>query len=552
MSFLVFSTIRARLTALLCVFAISLSAITFFAYTRMKYIDGNFAEYHASAVTSQMHILMINRDMNYVSRLTRSIMLGDDYSKNMSALDERINDIYSYFDVIRNAANSMRERNQAAALVSSLDVSLADTRAFLEDGRKRMRSLGEVGRTAETLQEAWKGYHGAATPLANTARESFRTLSQQVQKLMDTNQQETRDAISQSSQILVSVAAVVLALAIVAALWLTRSITSPLNQLRQAIEGIERDSDLRRRVNLASQDELGATGAAVDKMLDKFHRIIKQVINATEEVNSATKSVESITSDTTSGVRRQQSEIEQVATAMNQMSATVQQVAQHAIGAADAAGSADKETQQGRRVVETTMDSINELAGEVERATTVINTLGEDSQNIGKVLDVIRGIAEQTNLLALNAAIEAARAGEQGRGFAVVADEVRTLASRTQNSTKEIQEMISRLQQGSGEAVAVMEIGRTRARSSVERAGEAGQSLQLISDAVTAISDMNTQIASAADQQSSVAEDINRKVVNINSIAEKSVDAIEQVTVATRQLSQLSSELQSMVQQFRA
>ena len=546
------ASIRSRLLVMVSLFGICLLGISLFAVNRLHYIDGNFTEYHAIAVNSEVHILKINRDMNYVSRLTRSIMLGDDYAKNMKKLDQRIGDIYSYFDIIRKSAAGMQDRQKAEVLIQALDKALADTRAFLEDGRTRMQSLEKVERTAEMLHTTWQGYHTAATPLAEKARDSFRVVTAMVEQMMKDNHSETTKAIGGSSTTLMLTAGILLVMGFMLAFMLMRSITCPLNQLRMAIEGIEQDSDLRRRVNLHSNDELGATATAVDKMLEKFHRIIQQVISATHEVNQATGRVAAITSDTTNGVRRQQAEIEQVATAMNEMSATVQEVAQHAVSAAGAANSADKETRQGDQVVQSTIASINDLAGEVERATTVIHKLGEDSENIGKILDVIRGVAEQTNLLALNAAIEAARAGEQGRGFAVVADEVRTLASRTQNSTKEIHDMIGRLQQGSREAVEVMEVGRNRARSSVERASEAGQSLQLISGAVTAITDMNTQIASAAEEQTAVAEDINRKVVNINGIADQSVEAITQVADATQKLSALSAELQAMVQQFRA
>ena len=546
------ASIRSRLLIMVSLFGISLLGVSLFAVNRLHYIDGNFTEYHAIAVASEVNILKINRDMNYVSRLTRSIMLGDDYAANMKKLDSRIADIYSFFETMKKSAAGMRDQAKAQTLIKSLDNALVDTRAFLEDGRNRMNALAKVERNAETLQATWHGYHTAATPLAEKARDSFRVVTAMVEQMMKDNHNDTTDAITGSSTTLMITAGMILVLGIILSFALVFSITRPLNQLRMAIEGIERDSDLRRRVELDSKDELGATAAAVDKMLEKFHRIIRQVISSTQEVNQATGRVAAITSDTTNGVRQQQTEIELVATAMNEMSATVQEVANHAMSAAEAANSADTETRQGSQVVQTTIGAINDLAGEVERATSVIHKLGEDSENIGRVLDVIRGVAEQTNLLALNAAIEAARAGEQGRGFAVVADEVRTLASRTQNSTMEIQDMIGRLQQGAREAVEVMEVGRNRARSSVERASEAGQSLQLISGAVTAITDMNTQIASAAEEQTAVAEDINRKVVNINGIADQSVEAITQVADATQKLSALSAELQAMVQQFRA
>lgn len=546
------STIRGRLITLVGLFAVCTAGLVGFAISRLNHIESNFTDYHTVSVASEERILMINRDMNFVSRLTRSIMLGDDYASNMKKLDENINAIYKYFDEIKEASNKLRDRSKVNTLDKALADSLRDTRAFLEDGRNRMQALEKVERTPDVLQQAWKGYHQAATPLANTARDSFKLVTKLVHDEMNNTHDETSSAIYDSNRVLLIVTALVFILGIAFAFWLTSSIIKPIEHLRQTISSIEQDSDLRRRIDLHSHDEIGSTSTAIDKMLDKFHHIIQQVINSTKDVNSSTMNVASITSETTQGVHQQQSEIEQVATAMNQMSATVQEVARNAVVAAEAATTADQETQQGQRVVDATIEAINSLAEEVERTTTVIHKLGEDSEAIGKVLDVIRGIAEQTNLLALNAAIEAARAGEQGRGFAVVADEVRTLASRTQNSTMDIQNMITRLQQGARDAVKVMESGRSRARNSVERASEAGVSLKNIAKAVTAISEMNTQIASAAEEQSAVSDDINSKVVKINNIAETSVASIRKVSDETQQLSSLSENLQHTVQQFRA
>ena len=546
------TSIRARLMTLVGLFIVCFIGVVVFAVSRLNYIESNFTEYHTAAVVSESHILMINRDMNYVSLITRSIMLGDDYSANIKQLDEHIGAIYKNFEEIKQATAKMRDRAKATVLDKVLAASLQDTRAFLEDSRSRMQTLENVDRTPEVLQQTWKGYNQSANPLAITARDTLKVVTQMVQDVMNANHAETSQAIRNSHQIQITVSSIVLLFGLSFAIWLTRSITKPVEQLRHKIISIEQTSDLTQRIDMRSEDEIGTTATAIDKMLDKFHHIIRQVISSTEEVSSSTVSVATITAETTEAVHLQQAEIEQVATAMNQMSATVQEVAHNAVIAADAATTADQETQQGQHVVRATITAINDLAEEVERTTSVIDKLGADSEAIGKVLDVIRGIAEQTNLLALNAAIEAARAGEQGRGFAVVADEVRTLASRTQNSTMDIQNMISRLQQGAREAVEVMESGRRRARNSVERAGEAGVSLQNIAKAVTAITEMNTQIASAAEEQSAVSEDINAKVVKINTIAERSVEAITKVSSATQHLSELSQNLQQTIQQFRA
>ena len=258
-----------------------------------------------------------------------------------------------------------------------------------------------------------------------------------------------------------------------------------------------------------------------------------------------------ITNDSQRGVQQQQSEVDQVATAMNEMSATVQEVARNAAVAAEAARKANGEATTGKQVVSQTVNAINEVAAEVEAATTVIHQLNADSNQIGTVLDVIRGIAEQTNLLALNAAIEAARAGDQGRGFAVVADEVRTLATRTQESTREIQKMIEGLQVGTRNAVQVMEQGRSKAQASVQQAAGAGESLSSITGVVGTISDMNAQIASAAEQQGAVAEEINRNIVNISQVTGQTAAGAGQIADASRELAKLAMHLQTHVGRFK-
>lgn len=311
------------------------------------------------------------------------------------------------------------------------------------------------------------------------------------------------------------------------------------------------DGDLLAAVDYQGRDELGRVAAAFNAMRLRMHEMITQVANATGQLAAASEETTAVTVQTSDGIRRQQSETEQVAAAMNEMSATVQDVARNAASAAEAAHAADADAANGRKVLARTVEVINTLAREVENATGVIRSLQDDSNNIGSVLDVIRAIAEQTNLLALNAAIEAARAGEAGRGFAVVADEVRTLASRTQQSTSEIQAMIEKLQGGAANAVKVMETGHRQAGEGVTQVAEAGAALESILQAVTTINDMNAQIASAAEQQSAVAEEINRNIVTVSEIAEQTSVGSQQTAATSEELAQLAAQLQSLVGQFR-
>lgn len=349
----------------------------------------------------------------------------------------------------------------------------------------------------------------------------------------------------------ITVAFIMIAVAAAAAWFAATVMLKPILKLADTVSEIEHNSDLTQRIDINSKDELGVMAKALNSMLDKFHHSMEQVSSATSQVASASEEMTNITTETSQAIQSQLSETSQVATAVTEMTSTVQEVANSTVTAAGAANEANEAATEGRNIVNGTVAAIQSLASEVEKGSEMIIELEKDSEAIGSILDVISDIAEQTNLLALNAAIEAARAGEHGRGFAVVADEVRTLASRTQKSTKEIQAMITKLQTGSRGAVEAMEEGRTQAHSSVEQANMAGQALEKITAAVATIHDLNTQIASAAEEQTAVSEEINKNVVQINQMAEHTSDGATQTSAASEQLAQLALELQGLVKQFK-
>ncbi|WP_126456527.1 methyl-accepting chemotaxis protein [Sulfuriflexus mobilis] len=329
-----------------------------------------------------------------------------------------------------------------------------------------------------------------------------------------------------------------------------RYMLKPLNAVVSNLNKIAA-GNLTDDIEVTSNDEIGQLQYAMHQTTVQLRDIIQLINIISGRLGTSSNEMVSITQTTQSSIQEQQSGIAQVATAMNEMSATVIEVARNAHSAAEAAHNADNEANNGQTVVNATISSIQQLVNEVENASDVINEVRSDSDAIGTILDVIRGIAEQTNLLALNAAIEAARAGEQGRGFAVVADEVRTLASRTQESTNEIQGMIEKLQSGIRNAVTTMEQSRERAGQTVEQASKADQSLQTITSSVSTINDMNTQIASAAEQQTGVAEEINRNVVEINHISESNAEGANQILAASENLNRLTDELNSVVHRFQ-
>ena len=363
---------------------------------------------------------------------------------------------------------------------------------------------------------------------------------------------ELNEAISAAIWSSVATVLMISALAGAISFVIQASIVTPINAVVEALRDIaEGEGDLTRRLPVNSQDEVGQLARWFNTFIDRVHQIILDFSATATELNGSATRLSDNAKETERGVVSQLSEIQQVVAAVREMASVVEEVAHNVSQTADNAEQADAEAMEGNRVVTATMAQIESLSKDINAASEVIDRLQQESDNIGSVLDVIRGIAEQTNLLALNAAIEAARAGEQGRGFAVVADEVRTLASRTQTSTQEIQHMIERLQNGALEAVQMMGKGTAQAREPVLQAEAASRSLDAITEGVSSIKDKTNQMASASEEQSAATREMERNMNNIAEAARETSEGSVAIASNTASLAAMAAQMEGIVKQFR-
>ena len=364
-----------------------------------------------------------------------------------------------------------------------------------------------------------------------------------------TNQQ-AKDQYNLAFDLVVGLLVIATTLTLLFAWLLTRSITLPIAQALDAAEEIA-EGNLTRPIKVDGHDEAGRLLAAMAKMQDKLRDTLQRIAGSATQLASAAEELNAVTDESARGLTQQNNEIEQAATAVNEMTSAVEEVARNAVSTSEASRNATTSAGDGRDLVQETVSAIERMSGDVQATATLIGDLANESRDIGKVLDVIRGLADQTNLLALNAAIEAARAGEAGRGFAVVADEVRALAHRTQQSTSEIERMIGSIQAGTEHAVDSMRNSTERAESTLNIAKGAGMSLDTINTAIVEINERNLVIASAAEEQAQVAREVDRNLVNIRDLSVQSATGAGQTSAASSELSRLAVDLNGMVGRFR-
>ncbi|NVZ52076.1 methyl-accepting chemotaxis protein [Pseudomonas sp. B6002] len=369
-------------------------------------------------------------------------------------------------------------------------------------------------------------------------------------KMANATNQQAEDQYNMAFDLVVGLLVVATVLTLLFAWLLTRSITQPISQALEAAEEVA-EGNLTRPIKVDGNDEAGRLLAAMAKMQDKLRDTLQRIAGSATQLASAAEELNAVTDESARGLTQQNNEIEQAATAVNEMTSAVEEVARNAVSTSEASRNATTSAGDGRDLVQETVSAIERMSGDVQATATLIGDLANESRDIGKVLDVIRGLADQTNLLALNAAIEAARAGEAGRGFAVVADEVRALAHRTQQSTSEIERMIGSIQAGTEHAVDSMRNSTERAESTLNIAKGAGMSLDTINTAIVEINERNLVIASAAEEQAQVAREVDRNLVNIRDLSVQSATGASQTSAASSELSRLAVDLNGMVGRFR-
>ncbi|AZF01886.1 Methyl-accepting chemotaxis sensor/transducer protein [Pseudomonas orientalis] len=454
---------------------------------------------------------------------------------------------------VRGYTNNVNAENEAraAAQIEKAIAGLKSLNAVF--GSSQQAALGSLETALGAYRSAVQSYKAANANIV-TARAEMTTQGADIVTLSDKLydiQLERRDAESAQARSLQLISTLLALLVGIIAAWvITRQITRPLQDTLAVVERIA-SGDLSHTIQVTRRDELGVLQQGIQRMGTTLRELISGIRDGVTQIASAAEELSAVTEQTSAGVNSQKIETDQVATAMHEMTATVQEVARNAEQASLAAADADGQARAGDKVVAEAIAQIERLAAEVARSTDAMAHLQQESNKIGSVMDVIKAVAEQTNLLALNAAIEAARAGEAGRGFAVVADEVRGLAQRTQKSTEEIEGLVAGLQNGTQQVANAMNNSRSLTDSSVDLTRKAGVSLENITRTVSNIQSMNQQIAAAAEQQSAVAEEISRSIVNVRDVSEQTATASDETAKSSVELARLGSQLQQMVSHFR-
>lgn len=540
-------TIGQKLTMAFTTLALLMLGFAWFATLQLSNIYRDASEVSDNIVpsiraSSQMHVSLLD------ARRAELNMVIDSLGKDPDSL----NSSTQSFEAAKSQYMAAEQRYGSMPFVSERDrnmfAELKTAAAKYFSAHGDLETAIRQGDIAK-VQSLIKNESRAALEQAGQDGLELRKENDRVANLL-TKQSEA--SYERAKLLSTTVGALTLLFVVIVAWLLIRQIRNPvmtlLEQTRQVAAGnLTSQLDMKQ----FSHDELGKLAQGFNEMQSNLRMLVNEVSGSVVQLGAAAEEISAVAQQSANNMGAQQHELNQLATAMNEMQATVQEVARNTNDAASAATSASDTAAQGRETVNDSIGRIEKVATAIEETALVIRQLGDDSRNIGMVLEVIQGIAEQTNLLALNAAIEAARAGEQGRGFAVVADEVRTLAKRTQDSTSQINHIISELQQRANEAGVTMQQSQDMMSETVHTAREAGASIAEISSSVNSISHMNIQIATATEEQGAVSEELNRNVVNISNASEEVATGAKQMAQACNDLNLLATQLQEVVRKFR-
>ena len=462
-------------------------------------------------------------------------------------------------DVQQKTLEAFELRNQQIRTAQGTYEKLIESREERSAYEEYVRLLGQYHQIEERMKSLSRSnqIEELRTLLNTQLLSNSEQINTALTRLLDLNNsmanatnQKAADQYDSAFDLVVALLVLATALTVLFAWLLTRSITLPIAQALDAAEHIA-EGNLTQSIKVDGDDEAGRLLRAMNKMQEKLRDTLQRISGSATQLASAAEELNAVTDESARGLTQQNNEIEQAATAVNEMTSAVEEVARNAVSTSEASKNATASAGDGRDLVQETVSAIERMSGDVQGTATLIGALAEESRDIGKVLDVIRGLADQTNLLALNAAIEAARAGEAGRGFAVVADEVRALAHRTQQSTSEIERMIGSIQAGTEQAVDSMRNSTERAESTLNIAKGAGMSLDTINSAIIEINERNLVIASAAEEQAQVAREVDRNLVNIRDLSVQSATGASQTSAASSELSRLAVDLNGMVGRFR-
>lgn len=540
-------TIGQKIVTSFFVLSVLVLGLAWFAVAQLSKLHSDTTEITENLIpsirtSSQMHIALLD------ARRAELNIVIDALSQDPAAL----NASELHFEAVKREFDIAQQEYARMAFVSEQDkkdfTDLGAAAASYFSAHTALVSAAKQGDMAR-VQSLIKTETKQALELAGEEALNLRLENDRVAREMSSHSEEAYQTARMLS-IVVGLGTVLFV--VVVALLLVRQIRNPIMVLLAQTRKVSAGNLVHNLdMNAFAHDELGKLAQGFNEMQDNLRMLVNEVSSSVVQLGSAAEEISAVALQSANNMGSQQHELNQLATAMHEMQATVQEVARNTNDAASAATLASGTATQGSETVNASIMHIEKVASAIEATAVVIRQLGDDSRNIGVVLEVIQGIAEQTNLLALNAAIEAARAGEQGRGFAVVADEVRTLAKRTQDSTSQINAIISELQQRANEAGVTMQQSQTMMVETVRTAREAGESISEISGSVNSISQMNIQIATATEEQGAVSEELNRNVANISHASEEVATGAKQMSMACNDLNHLATQLQDVVRKFR-